>query len=263
MSRSYNSLGAHVARSTTNGVAWLGLGVLGGAALAAASMYGLALLALRDGQRPEFSGTDAKGIDRTAAGRVVTLDSQGAARIQAPGQSTATLRGHGAPLVSARFVGNGRAVVTVDADGGVLLTDAGSAAALPDAVYGAPGDSAGSFGAGLLARLGDRLWSTYGRPLAHVSLAARRHLVLCGTAGTFHLQPLDDPAARVAFAARQGPYQKGYQEIAYPKYERYVDDAADLARIIRHEKEPDFSYAHDLAVQTALLTACGQTVKHE
>src|SRR5262249_8158723 len=28
----------------------------------------------------------------------------------------------------------------------------------------------------------------------------RRHLVVCGTEGTFHIQPLDNPSARVAFS---------------------------------------------------------------
>jgi hypothetical protein len=30
-----------------------------------------------------------------------------------------------------------------------------------------------------------------------------------------------------------------------------------MASIIRGEQESDFSYAHDLAVQTSLLAACG------
>ncbi|MEZ6102310.1 MAG: Gfo/Idh/MocA family oxidoreductase [Pirellulaceae bacterium] len=86
---------------------------------------------------------------------------------------------------------------------------------------------------------------------------ARRHLVVCGTEGTFHIQPLDDPAARVALSQSRGEYQKGKQEITFPEYRRYVDDAADMARIIRGEKEADFSYQHDLAVQRTLLKACG------
>lgn len=89
---------------------------------------------------------------------------------------------------------------------------------------------------------------------------ARRHLVVCGTEGTFHIQPLDNPAVRLALSSDRDGYRRGYQEIALPKYTRYVDDAADMARIIRGEKESDFSYEHDLAVQTALLQACGLPV---
>ena len=85
----------------------------------------------------------------------------------------------------------------------------------------------------------------------------RRHLTVCGTEGTFHIQPLDNPTAMVTLSQPRGPYQAGTQEIVLPKYTRYVDDARDMARVIRGEKAFDFSPAHDLAVQTALLQACG------
>jgi predicted dehydrogenase len=90
---------------------------------------------------------------------------------------------------------------------------------------------------------------------------ARRHLVVCGTEGTFHIQPLDNPSARVALTAARGGYRKGYQDISFPKYTRYVADAADMARIIRGEKPSDFSAEHDLAVQETLLKACGLPVR--
>ena len=86
---------------------------------------------------------------------------------------------------------------------------------------------------------------------------ARRHFVVCGTEGTFHLQPLDNPAARVTLSSARDTYVKGYQDITFPKYVRYVDDAADMAKIMRGEKASDFSPDHDLAVQTSLLKACG------
>jgi len=86
---------------------------------------------------------------------------------------------------------------------------------------------------------------------------ARRHLVVCGTEGTLQLQPLDHPAARLTLSRDRDGYRRGGQEIALPKYVRYVDDAADMARVIRGEKTSDFSSAHDLAVQRAVLQACG------
>jgi predicted dehydrogenase len=85
---------------------------------------------------------------------------------------------------------------------------------------------------------------------------ARRHMVVCGTEGTIHIQPLDSPSARLAFSAAHGDYKKGYQDVAFPKYERYVADAADMARVIRGEKASDFPPEHDLAVQESLLKAC-------
>jgi predicted dehydrogenase len=86
---------------------------------------------------------------------------------------------------------------------------------------------------------------------------ARRHFVLCGTEGTLHIQPLDNPSVRVAFSKPRGKYSKGYQDVLLPKYTRYVDDAADIAKIIRGEKDADFSYEHDYNVQKTVLEASG------
>jgi predicted dehydrogenase len=104
---------------------------------------------------------------------------------------------------------------------------------------------------------------TYPRALATVKSSAmevdggaRRHLVVCGTEGTFHIQPLDNPTARVSLSSAHGKYKKGINELTFPKYVRYVEDAADMARILRGEKPSDFSYQHDLAVQRTLLKAC-------
>lgn len=85
----------------------------------------------------------------------------------------------------------------------------------------------------------------------------RRHLTVCGSEGTFHMQPLDRPDVRVAFASAHGDYRKGYQDIPLGDYPRYVADAADMARIIREEKDSDYSYDHDLRVQRTVLRACG------
>jgi predicted dehydrogenase len=89
---------------------------------------------------------------------------------------------------------------------------------------------------------------------------ARRQLTVCGTEGTLHIQPLDDPSARLALSKPRGDYQAGYQDIRFPKYVRYVDDAADMAQCLRGEKTFAFSYEHDLTVQSALLEACDATL---
>ena len=89
---------------------------------------------------------------------------------------------------------------------------------------------------------------------------SRRHFVVCGTSGTFHIQPLDSPAIRLTLDRDRGEYKKGTHEIALPKFTRYVADAADTARIIRGEKETDFSYVHDLTVQQSVLAASGVPV---
>ncbi len=89
----------------------------------------------------------------------------------------------------------------------------------------------------------------------------RRHLVVCGTEGTFHIQPLDNPAARISLSQARGEYKKGTQNVMFPKYNRYVGDAADMARIIRGEKQTDFSVEHDLVVQETLLKACALSTR--
>jgi len=88
----------------------------------------------------------------------------------------------------------------------------------------------------------------------------RRHLVVCGTKGTFHIQPLDNPSAQVALSSPQESYKRGYQDVKFPKYVRYVDDARDMAQIIRGEKPSDFSYEHDLNVQTTVLQSAGMSL---
>lgn len=86
---------------------------------------------------------------------------------------------------------------------------------------------------------------------------ARRHLLVCGTEGTVHIQPLDDPAAQVTLSVGHGDYRAGRQTVTFPKYVRYVADAADMVAVIRGEKPSDFSYDHDLTVQTSVLRSCG------
>ena len=105
---------------------------------------------------------------------------------------------------------------------------------------------------------------TYPRALATIRSAGievagegRRHFVVCGTAGTFKIEPLDNPTVRLTLTKPCGDYKAGTQEIAMPRYVRYEADAADMARVIRGEKPTDFSPEHDLAVQKALLEACG------
>lgn len=132
---------------------------------------------------------------------------------------------------------------------------------IPDAVHAFPRHSAPA-----ADELMDNMLAVFEYPSATASVRssvnevegfARRHFVVCGSEGTFHIQPLDSPRVRLALQTARGKYQRGYQDVEFPKYTRYVDDAADLARIVRNEKDADFSYEHDFAVQKSLLLACG------
>ena len=107
----------------------------------------------------------------------------------------------------------------------------------------------------------------YPRALASVKSSAlevegfaRRHFVVCGTEGTFHIQPLDAPSVRFALSKPREKYVQGYQEVVFGDYRRYASDAADMAKIIRGDKPADFSYEHDYAVQKSVLLASGLPV---
>ena len=89
---------------------------------------------------------------------------------------------------------------------------------------------------------------------------ARRQFVVCGEHGVFDLRPIEPPALRLALDAPHGEYKKGYQTIAVPDRDRYVEDFVDFARCVRGEKAPDYSTQHDLAVQETVLRACGMRV---
>lgn len=86
---------------------------------------------------------------------------------------------------------------------------------------------------------------------------ARRHLVVCGTEGTFHVQPLDNPTATLSLSRSREEWKAGTQQVTFPKYSRYVGDAIDMAKVIRGEKSFGFSCQHDLLVQEILLEASG------
>jgi predicted dehydrogenase len=85
----------------------------------------------------------------------------------------------------------------------------------------------------------------------------RRQFVVCGDRGTVEIRPIEPPHLRLTLAEPQGEYEKGYQEVELPDApSRYDDQLIELARLIRGEKEPEYSRAHDLAVQESLLRAC-------
>jgi predicted dehydrogenase len=88
----------------------------------------------------------------------------------------------------------------------------------------------------------------------------RRHLLLCGTRGTCHIQPLDAPHIDVVLQADTKLAKKGRHRIEFGDYPRYVGDAAELAAVVRQERAPTYDYAHDLAAQETLLRACGLPV---
>ncbi len=106
----------------------------------------------------------------------------------------------------------------------------------------------------------ERATATVRSSINEVDGFARRHFTLCGTAGTVHVQPLDDPRAMIALNTERPGHEKKTHEQTFPKFTRYVADAEDLAKIVRGEKDADFSYEHDYQVQRAILLASGLSI---
>ena len=90
----------------------------------------------------------------------------------------------------------------------------------------------------------------------------RRQFTVCGERGTFDIRPLEPPQLRVSLESAAGPYAAGIHDVPLPPAGgRYDGDFADLAAIVRGEKPADYSPAHDLAVQDAILRASGLAVE--
>jgi predicted dehydrogenase len=83
-----------------------------------------------------------------------------------------------------------------------------------------------------------------------------REFVVYGTQGTMSLSSLDDPKLEVDLAKAAGPYAAGPQAVNLPKYERYVDDLAELAAAVRGERPIRVTGREDLIVQEAVIAAC-------
>ncbi len=85
----------------------------------------------------------------------------------------------------------------------------------------------------------------------------RRQLVVCGDGGTIAIRPLEPPHLELTLRESQGPFKRGTQRVELQASPGRYDGAwLDLARVIRKEKQHEFSHDHDLAVQRTILTAC-------
>lgn len=85
----------------------------------------------------------------------------------------------------------------------------------------------------------------------------QRFFEILGTQGTARVQPLEPPALSLDLAAAAGPYARGWQDVPPPPYRRYVDEFRDLAAAIRGERPLPVSLEQELAIQAALMQACG------
>jgi predicted dehydrogenase len=99
--------------------------------------------------------------------------------------------------------------------------------------------------------------------IVHITLlqpgaGARRTFEVIGSNGTAWMQPIEAPTLTIDLAQAAGPYKKGVQVVALPKYERYAPEFADLADAVRNRRALAVTPETDLLVQEWLLRACGR-----
>jgi len=103
----------------------------------------------------------------------------------------------------------------------------------------------------------EKATATIRSALVEVEGFQRRQFVVCGDKGTVDICPLEPPKLKLALEDGRGGYKEGYQEVQLPPMPgRYDEQLAEFARIVRGQKEPDFSPTHDIAVHESLLRAC-------
>jgi predicted dehydrogenase len=93
--------------------------------------------------------------------------------------------------------------------------------------------------------------------LQHPGAGPGRFFEVVGTNGTATLRPIEPPALSLDLAKPAGPYKKGAQAVALPRYQRYVPEFADLADAVRSNRPLAVTPETDLIVQECVLKACG------
>ena len=84
-----------------------------------------------------------------------------------------------------------------------------------------------------------------------------RRVEVYGTEGTAILQPFGATSVTLTLETDREPYRTGTQAVEAGDWPSFEGDLREFAACIRGEKEPEYSPEHDVAVQRALLRACG------
>ncbi len=93
----------------------------------------------------------------------------------------------------------------------------------------------------------------------------RRQLLIRGTKGSLHLTPLErfdgkPLTVHLRFAVDSGEFKAGEHTLTFaPRRDRYEEQMAEFAAMIRGETADRFDAAHDCLVQKILLAASGYT----
>jgi predicted dehydrogenase len=89
----------------------------------------------------------------------------------------------------------------------------------------------------------------------------RRRFLIAGTQGGMEIQPLESGKFLLNLDRARGKFQKGGQLVQLKGGRSYVEEFADLAKVIRGEKDLEWSFEHDLTVHETLLRVCGMSLK--
>ena len=92
---------------------------------------------------------------------------------------------------------------------------------------------------------------------------SRRSFTVCGNQGVLTILPLESPKLTLTLARPAGEFRKGNnQPVELRKSPgRYDDLLADFARMVRGEKEGEYTADHDRAVLETVLGASGMPVE--
>ena len=106
--------------------------------------------------------------------------------------------------------------------------------------------------------------STVEATSAEVNGYGRRQLVVCGTKGTYEIEPLESPtrAYFIPLEASSTYANKRGEELKLPPYDpwgRYDDMMKDFASFVRGEAKNPYSYSYELAIQKLVMYCCGHT----
>jgi predicted dehydrogenase len=113
-----------------------------------------------------------------------------------------------------------------------------------------------------------RATATIRSSVAEVDGMKHRRLIVCGTAGTAEIYPLEHPGryhldplhVRLTLLKGNAEYPAGTHRVNVGVMDgRYEDQLIELARVIAGEIENPYTYEHEALVQEALLAAAGYT----
>ena len=106
--------------------------------------------------------------------------------------------------------------------------------------------------------------STVEATSAEVNGYGRRQLVVCGTKGTYEIEPIESPTRAyfipfeqsATYANRRG---EPLELRPYDPWGRYDDMMKDFAKFVRGEAKNPYTYTYELAIQKLVMYCCGHS----